>query len=440
MKTNMKDLATSSLKTAKKSGADECRVSIYTDRRVEISYREKKPENIKEATRNYLSIEVFADGRYSNQSTSDLRTDAVATFIGNAVAMTKLLAKDPFRSLPGAKYYKGRSDSDLGICDAKHDEFSPEDRHKIVKTVENSCLKTGGDKVIAVEASVSDTKAESLIMSSDGFEGQSSTTYYTAGASMTAQDKGDRRPSGYNYITSVKRSEMPDPAIIGKDAALKTFAMLGATKIKTETLPIIIENRIVPRMLWGFLSAMYGSAIQQKRSFLADKKGEKIASDLLTIIDDPFIKGGMGSQHFDGDGITTKKRTMIDKGVLKDFWVNWYYSQKLGWEPTAASPSNLVLPPGKRSVEAIMKDLGRGILINGFIGGNSNSTTGDASIGILGQLFDKGKPVQAVSEMNIADNHLKFWNRLSEVGNDPWLHSSFRTPSLVFDEVVVSGA
>jgi len=123
----------------------------------------------------------------------------------------------------------------------------------------------------------------------------------------------------------------------------------------------------------------------------------------------------------------------------KAFYVDWYYGRKLGWEPTSGDPSNLIIPPGKRSVAEIMKDLGRGIFITGFIGGNSNSTTGDASIGIIGQLFEKGKPVQAVAEMNIADNHLKFWQRLTEVGNDPWLFSPIRTPSVVFSDVVVSG-
>ena len=86
-----------------------------------------------------------------------------------------------------------------------------------------------------------------------------------------------------------------------------------------------------------------------------------------------------------------------------------------------------------------MKDLGRGILITSFIGGNSNSTTGDTSIGIVGQLFEKGVPVQAVSEMNVADNHLKLWPRLVEVANDPYPYSQQRFPSLVFEDVVVSG-
>ena len=130
---------------------------------------------------------------------------------------------------------------------------------------------------------------------------------------------------------------------------------------------------------------------------------------------------------------------MIDAGVLKEFYVDWYYSRKLGWEPTTGSPSNLIIPPGKRSVSEIMKDLGRGILITGFIGGNSNSTTGDASVGIVGQLFENGVPVQAVAEMNIADNHLKLWTRFVEAANDPYPYSSARVPSLVFRDVVVSG-
>ena len=184
---------------------------------------------------------------------------------------------------------------------------------------------------------------------------------------------------------------------------------------------------------------MFGRSIQQKRSFLADKKGQQIASKHLTLIDDPLIKGGLGSRLFDGDGFSARKRTMIEAGVLKEFFVDWYYSRKLGWEPTSGSPSNLVIPPGQRSVSEIMKDLGRGILITGFIGGNSNPTTGDTSIGIIGQLFEKGEPVQAVAEMNIADNHLKFWNKLIEVANDPFMSSTQRFPSLVFENVVVSG-
>jgi PmbA protein len=439
MNKELHDLAAWAIEIAKKAGAAASRVSISRDRSVEISYREHKPENIKEASKRGLNIEMYVEGRYSSQSTSDLRKESLQKFITEAVATTKLLAEDQFRTLPDPKYYQGRSALDLGVNDPAYKNYSPEDRHYIAKTVEESCLKTGGNKVISVTSSVQDGFSESVMLTSNGFDGYQSGTYYVAGASMTAQDEGDRRPNGYHFVVTVKRKDLPSAEAIGAEAAKQTLDLMGAKKIKTETLPVIIRNQDVPRWMNGLLSAMYGANIQQKRSFLADKKGSKIASDKLTLIDDPLLLGGLGSQLYDGDGLTAGKRVMIENGVLKEFFVDWYYSRKLGWEPTTGGASNLIVPPGNRSVAAIMKDLGRGILITGFIGGNSNTTTGDASVGIIGKLFENGEPVQSVAEMNIADNHLKFWDKLVEVANDPYPYSSWRTPSLVFKDVVVSG-
>ena len=439
MNKELYDLAAWTTKTAKAAGAENCRVGIDSQRFVNISYRERKPENIKEASTRNLGIELFVNGRYSSQSTSDLRQNALRDFISKAVATTKLLAEDPYRTLPDPKYYQGRAELDLGLVDPDYKKFTPEERHNMVKAIEESCLEKGGPKVISVTAGEYDGNSESILMASNGFEGYYESTFYQAGAQMSVQDEGDRRPMGFSYASSVKRKGLPSPEIIGAEAAERTLDLLGGKKIKTETLPIIIENRNVPSILNGFLAAMFGANIQQKRSFLADKKGKNIGSNCFTIIDDPFVKGGLGSQLFDGDGFATKKRTMVASGVVKEFYVDWYYSRKLGWEPTAGGPSNLVIPAGKRSVKEIMKDLGRGIFITGFIGGNSNSTTGDASIGIIGKLFENGEPVQSVAEMNIAGNHLEFWNKLVEVANDTWVYSPWRMPSLVFKDVVVSG-
>ncbi|MDI6809131.1 MAG: TldD/PmbA family protein [Candidatus Eisenbacteria bacterium] len=439
MNKEMLDLAASSIKAAKSAGADDCRVQISRERFVEISYRERKPETIKEASSRGLFIEIFANGRYSGQSTSDLRKEPLQAFISNAVATTKLLAEDPFRSLPDPKYYAGRAQLDLQILDPSYAQLTPEARHSIVKTMEDSCLSLGGDKVISVTAEQYDSYRESVMLSSNGFEGYRESTEYQVGASMSARDEGDRRPMGYYYAGAVSRKTMPRPEEIGALAAKRTLSLFGGKKIQTETLPIIVENQNVPRLLGAFLQAMSGRSIQQKQSFLSDKKGQKVGSDQFTLIDDPLLAGGLGSRLYDSDGFAAKERTMVESGVLNDFYVDWYYGRKLGWEPTTGRSSNLIIPPGKRSVEEIMKDLGRGIYITGFIGGNSNSTTGDSSIGIFGQLFEKGEPVQAIAEMNIADNHLKFWNKLAEVGNDPWVYSSQRSPSLVFTDVVVSG-
>ena len=439
MKQELYDLAEKTIGLAKSAGAGDCRVSLNAERQVEVSYRDRKPENIKEASTKNLSIEIFVEGRYSGQSTSDLRPDSLKAFLKNGVASTKLLAEDPFRTLPDPKYYQGRASLDLGLVDPAYKDLTPDDRHAFVKAVEASCLAEGGDKVISVTAAAQDSHAESVLMSSNGFDGYWEATFFSANAGMTAKDEGDRRPNDFAAAQRVNRKALPKPEEIGTEAARRTLEALGAKKIKTETLPIIIENRVVSRMGGGFLQALFGRSIQQKQSFLADKKGQQVAGRLLTIIDDPLIPGGMDSRLFDGDGFAARRRVMIEAGVLKDFYVDWYYSRKLGWEPTTGGPSNLIIPPGRRSVAEIMKDLGRGILITGFIGGNSNSTTGDTSIGIVGRLFENGTPVQAVAEMNIADNHLKFWSKLIEVGNDPHLNFGPRFPSLVFKDIVVSG-
>jgi PmbA protein len=439
MNKDMQELTAWAIKTAKAAGANDCRARITSRRNVEISYRQHKPETIKEATTKELYIQIFVNGRYSSQTTSDLRKEALEDFIGNAITATKLLAEDPFRSLPDPKYYEGRKQMDLGTHDPQHAQLTPEDRHNLVKAIENAALEKGGDKVISVTAEQNDGHSESVTMTSNGFEGHEEDTFYVAGAEMTVQDEGDRRPNGYCYVVTLNKKDMPSPKYIGEECARRTMDLLGAKKIKTETLPIVVQNLRVGRIFGGFLRAMTGRSIQQKQSFLADKKGKKVGSEHFTLIDDPFVKGGLGSQLFDADGLAAKKRVMIDKGVLNEFYVDWYYGRKLEWEPTTGGPSNLIVPPGKRSVEEIMKDLGRGVLITGFIGGNSNPTTGDASIGIIGQLFEEGKPVQAVSEMNISDNHLQFWDKLVEVADDPYPYSAFRFPSMVFEDIVVSG-
>jgi PmbA protein len=438
MKQDLMDLCARAVQKVKQAGAEQCRATMRRSRFVEIQYREKKPEVIQEAGKQTLYVDIYADGRYSQQTTCDLRKGALNPFLENAVSATKLLAKDPFRGLPDPRYC-ALITTDLKIRDARYEKRTTEQRHEVSKTIENACLSRGGDKIVSVTAGTGDQISETACAASNGFEAYYETTYFYAGAQVTLKDEGDRRPFGYFYPSTRMGGDLPESALIGETAVARTLDLLGAKKIPTETLPVIVENQNVPQILNGLISGLYGANVQQKRSFLADKIGQKIGNGVLTVVDDPLLAGGLGSRPFDGDGMAARKRVMIDSGVLQEYFVDWYYSRKLGWEPTTGGPSNMIIPAGARSVEEIMKDLDRGIFINGFLGGNSNSTTGDFSIGITGQLFENGKPVQAVAEMNIAGSHLDFWNRLVEAANDPWTYNSWRTPALVFKDVVVSG-
>ena len=439
MNKQMYDLCKWVLGTAGKAGAKDLRVGLSKSRLVEIQYRDKKPEIIKQATTVQMGIDLFVAGRYSSQNTCDLRKDALKEFISDAVSTTKLIAEDPYRTLPDPKYYKGRADTDLKIADASIDDLSAEQKHTIVKATENAAWSAGRDKVITVEAWFNDELGESVTLTSNGFSGDTRSTNFSAGASVSVRDDDNRRPIAYDYADCRFHKKLANPETIGDNAARKALAKLGAKKIATATLPIIIENKNVHRIMNGFFEALDGRNIYRKQSFLADKKGQKIGSDKFILVDDPFIPEGQGSRLYDGDGFAAKRRTIVEAGILKDFYIDWYYSRKLGCEPTSGSTGNMIVPMGARSVGEIIKDLGKGILVTDFLGGNSNPTTGDFSVGIFGQFFDGGKIVHPVSEMNIADNHLKFWHKLTECANDPWLYSDWRTPSMVFSDVVVSG-
>jgi len=436
---NFRDLADWVIDQTLKAGANDCRVNLSKRRLVNINYRDRKPEVIKEATTKNLYLEVFINNRNAGQSTPDFRQSTLAGFINDVVESAKIMEEDPFRTLPDPKYYEGRSTDDLHLSDPDYGSLTPEDRHSMVKTVEEACLQVGGDKVVSVEASEYDENYEEFIKTSNGFEGSVQNTFCQVGASMTAQDEGDRKPMGNNYISCRYRSDLPSLEEIGTVAAERTLDLMGGKKIATTKIPVILENRGAARVLSGLFNPMSASSIQQKRSFLADKKGKAIGSKLLTLTDDPFLLRGLGSKYYDGDGFPARKRDLFTEGVVNEFLVDWYYSRKLGWEPTSGSVSNIIIPPGARSVEEIIRDIGRCIYITGYIGGNSNSTTGDFSVGVIGKLFEKGKFVQNIAEMNIADNHLNFWNKLVEVANDPWIYSQVILPSLVIDDVVVAG-
>jgi PmbA protein len=422
-----------------KAGADDCKVSLSRKRAVEINYRNRKPEVIKEATTQGLYLEVFVNNRYAGQSTPDFRRKTLETFITDLIGNAGIMEEDPFRTLPEPKYYEGRSQADLQLADPEYDSLTPEERHSMTKTVENACLSNGGDKVISVEAGEYDESYEEYVKTSNGLEGSTRGTYCNVGASMTAQDEGDRRPAGYNYIGCRYKSDLPPMDEVGAEAARRTLDLMGGKKIATTKIPVILENRGAGRVLNGLVGPMSAGNIQQKRSFLTEKKGTQIGSRFLTVIDDPFIPRGLGSRYYDSDGFPARKRNLISEGVLNEFLIDWYYSRKLGWEPTSGSLSNIIIPPGTRSTGDIIRDLNRCIVVTDYIGGNSNSTTGDFSVGIIGKLYEKGEFVRNVAEMNIADNHMNFWNRLVEVANDPWIYSQSRFPSLVIDDVVVAG-
>jgi len=423
---------------AKKAGADEAAVDVGNSRDIEVEVREQKVDKLKESTQNYLSISVYVNHRFSNQTTNDLREATLSSFISEAVAMAGYLAEDQYRTLPDPKYYQGQAKIDLKMYDGGYESLTSKQRVDFAKAVEDAA-RSHSDKVITCTTGFTDSEYKSVKVHSNGFEGTSEGTVYSAGAETTVRDAGEGRPSDWDWRTFRFLKEMAAPEVLGRGATERALGKIGQQKIESGVYDLVIENRAASRFLGMLAGPMSASSIQQKRSFLDGKLGQKIASDKLTVIDDPLIVSGFGSRLFDDDGLAAKRLVMIDKGVLKSFYVDWYYGRKLGWEPTTGRSSNLIFEYGDKSMDQLVAQMQRGILVNDFIGGNSNSVTGDFSVGIMGIYVENGQRVKPVNEMNISGNLAEVFNQLVEMGNDPWIYSAWRRPSMYFRDIQFSG-
>ncbi|MCK7523142.1 MAG: TldD/PmbA family protein [Ignavibacteriales bacterium] len=432
------ELAEWAMEYSLKSGANESIVDISNSRNIEIEYRDKKLDKLQESTQNSLNLQIYANQRYSSHSTSDLRKEELKKFIEEAVASTKYLTEDKFRSLPDPKYYPSRTDLDLKLKDTSYENIDPTSRVTLASEIEKEAMEIS-DLIISSTAGYYDTYEESIKLHSNGFKGESAGTFFSAGAQVTVNDKEGGRPEDWFYATTRFRNELPSPQLLGSEAAKRALRKIGQKKIESGEYQMLVENRASGRLLSVFSRAMTARAIQQKSSFLDGMIDKKIASEKLTVIDDPSLQKGLGSRLFDGEGIAAKKRVMIEKGVLKNYFIDNYYGKKLGWDPTTAGPSNIVFEYGTKTFDELVKEIKKGIIINGFIGGNSNNTTGDFSFGIVGLYVENSQIVKPVNEMNISGNAKDVWNQLVEMGNDPYQYSSNLAPSMLFEKIQFSG-
>jgi len=423
---------------ALRNGAQQASVTISENNSSQVEVREQKIDKLEEANRNSMRIALYVDKKYSSISTNRLNNkEELGQFIEEAITGTRYLSEDQFRTLPDPELYHKGGGTDLKTMDNGFRSVDPQEKINHAFAIEKEVLGKD-ERIISVTASYRDSMTGNVMVTSNGFEGDTETSNYSLIAEVSVKS-GDARPGSYWYESSIFHNELIKEGI-GQQALKRALEKLGQEKLKSGSMPMIVENRVVGRtLLQPLISALSGRSIQQKNSFLIGMEGEKIGSDLFTLVDDPTIVSGRGSRHFDSEGLASVKRTILDAGVLKDYYIDTYYGKKLQMKPTSGGTTNLVFLPGENDLEGMLDSIDRGILVTGFNGGNSNGTTGDFSFGIEGFLVENGNLTQPVSEMNITGNFKQLWKDLSAVGNDVYTGSSWRLPSLVFDNVDFSG-
>lgn len=437
MNTNEKyDLANQVIEHALKSGAEQVSVTIYENRSNSIEIRDQKIDSLKESNRSGLSISLYVDKKYSAHSTNRMKKEELFRFVDEAINTTRFLAEDEFRSLPDPElYYKGGG-SDLNTFDPRLDSVDAKTKIDLANQALNEAYKKD-DRIISVSSYYSDNISNAVMVASNGFKGDSGNTEVSLSVNVSLKsDSG--RPNDYWYENALFFDKLKTTEI-GEKALKRTLNKIDPKKIISGKYSVIVENRVASNLMYPLYGALQGSSIYQKQSFLIGKENKPIASGLLTAYDDPFIPSGPGSRLFDDEGLAAVKRPIIENGVLKSYYIDNYYGRKLGMKPTSGSSSNVVFNAGSRKLDEMIGSLKKGVLITGFIGGNCNGSTGDFSYGIEGFFIQNGKIIHPVNEMNITGNMNQFWFSLAELGNDIRENESQRIPSLLFENVDLSG-
>jgi PmbA protein len=432
--------AQEAVRQALRAGAAEAAAAASRARQVELSWRDGRVETASESTTRGLGIDLYVDGRFASVTTSDLRPEAVERLVQDGVALTRALSPDPFRKLPDPALYAGRAAVDLELADPGYERLEAAARREAAAAIEEGARSApGADRILSVSASVGDTAVERAFVASNGFEGVRGGTDHGMACEVSVSDPDGRRPEDWDAATARWRSDLPEPPRIGRGAAERALSRIGAEKGESAVTPVVVDARAAGRLVGALFGALSGASLQQKRSFLEGKLGEPIGSEWLDVSDDPLVVRGLGSRLWDGEGIAARPFPVLERGVLRSYYVDTYYGRKLGMAPTTSRISNLRWRLGPDSQRALLAAMGDGLLVTGFLGGNSNSTTGDFSLGVQGFRVRGGRLAGPVGEMNASGNLRDLWNHLVATGNDPYRYGAMRTPSLLFSGIQIAG-
>ena len=289
-----------------------------------------------------------------------------------------------------------------------------------------------------------------ILANSRGFIGEARRSSCSISAQPIAQspDGGMQRDYWYSSQRSLLLLETPEA--VGEEAARRTVRRLGARRVPTQRVPLVFAPEIAKSILGAILGAINGNTVYRNSSFLAGKLGETVAGSNLTVIDDGTIPGGFGSAAFDSEGLPTRRKVVLESGVLTSYLLNTYTARKLGLQSTgnasrglAGSPGigagNFYLEPGTQTPEEIITKIPNGLYVTDLIGHGVNIVTGDYSHGASGLWIENGELTYPVEEITVAGNLKQMLHNISSVGNDLIFRGAVACPTLCIEGMTIAG-
>ena len=437
-KTTLLKIAENLVRYGRKQGADQVEVSVGEGTEFSVDVREGNIEKLEEAGSKHLSLKIIRDARVATGSSSDLTEETLHRLVDNALERASLANPDPFAALPEHAAIRKES-ANLKIFDPMIVELPPEEKIAAAKETEAICL---ADKRIkkSYGSSYSTSIGRILLVNSNGFSGSYDRTSCTCGVYLQAGE-GDNLFEEGKYDNARNLDDLMQPEAIANEAVHRVTRLIGARKVETQNVPVVFEPQMTSSMLSFLYTCINGNSVYLKQTFLADKLGDSIASDRITIIDDGLLPGGPGTRPFDAEGVPTQKTHVIENGILKHFLLDTYAARKLNLQSTGngSGATNFYLEAGSDTPDRIIQSVDQGLLLTGTIGFGLVPVTGDISRGAFGLWIEGGEIAYPVAEITISGNLGHLLKDIHMIGNDLEFKRVFSGPTIKVAEMTIGG-
>jgi PmbA protein len=441
-------LAEWTLDRARALGATAAEVLLVSAESLAAGVRKGEVEKLKSSRERRLGLRVFCGQSSANASTAELERGSLEGLIANTVEMARLTAADPWSGLPDPALHP-RELPELELRDSQRAIVGAEEALRLARTAEKAALADSRIKN-SEGAEFSSGLYEILFANSQGFSGGYAGSSFSLMAAPIAQSDDGKMQVGYWSTTGRHFDRLEDPESVGATAAKRALRKLGARKIKTTRAPIVFDPDMAASLIRSLAGAASGPALYKGASFLTGRVDTQVAAAGVTIRDDGRMSAGLGSKPFDGEGLATNQKNLVENGMLKTYLLDSYSARKLKLRPTGnasrgvgdapgVSPTNLYVQAGGYAPEAIIGSVKRGLYVTELIGFGVNSVTGDYSRGAGGLWIEDGELTYPVQEITIAGNLKEMFLGIEMIGDDLRFRSTVVSPTIKIGEMMIAG-
>jgi PmbA protein len=443
-----RDLADHLLRRARALGADAADVLVAEGTDFSVTVRKGEVETLKDAGSKALGLRVFVGRRTASTYTSDFSPAALEALVGETVDMARVTGEDEAAGLPDET--PPAEEIDLGLFDPTPAALPTKERIERARRAEAAALSASAEITNSQGGTYGSDEGFVVLANTNGFMG----SYRSSGVALSVVPVAERdghMERDYWFTNGRGLGDLLEPEEVGRIAAERTLARLGARKVPTCEVPIVFDPETAAELLGTLFRGLSGYSVFRNATFLKDRVGQQVASPLLTLVDDGRRPRGLGSRPFDGEGLPTRRNVPLENGVVRHFLCDSYSARKIGARPTGSArrgvgggPSvgagNLSFEPGTTPPEQIVGEVERGLYVTDLIGFGVDLVSGDYSQGAVGHWIEKGRLVHPVHEVTIAGNLQQMLLDVDAMGNDLVWRSSSASPTLRIRRMTVSGS